>query len=68
MKSKTTSAVAIVAVSLAALISIALAAQDKYTLKAPNWVAFSEFRGYESWETVAMSVTDEGGMRFSQIQ
>jgi hypothetical protein len=30
MKSKTTSAVAIVAVSLAALISIALAAQDKY--------------------------------------
>ena len=60
MKSKTTSAVAIVVVSLAALISIALAAQDKYTLKAPNGVAFSEFRGYESWETVAVSVTDEG--------
>src|SRR6476646_9977396 len=60
MKSKTTSAVAIVVASLAALISMALAAQDNYTLKAPNGVAFSEFRGYESWETVAVSVTDEG--------
>ncbi len=60
MKSKTTSTVAAIAVCLAVLISIALAAQDKYTVKAPNGVAFSEFRGYESWETVAVSVTDEG--------
>lgn len=30
------------------------------TLKTPNGVTFSEFRGYESWETVALSVTDEG--------
>src|SRR5690242_18599121 len=60
MKSKTTSAVAIVALSLAALISIALAAEDKYTFKAPNEVAFSEFRGYESWQNVAPSVTENG--------
>jgi hypothetical protein len=43
MKSKTKFAVAIVAVSLAALVSIALAAQDKYTLKAPNGVASPSF-------------------------
>jgi hypothetical protein len=42
------------------LISIALAAQDKYTVKAPNGVAFSEFRGYESWQNVAPSVTEDG--------
>ena len=59
MKRKTISAVAIVVVSLAAMMSIVLSAQDKYTLKAPNGVAFSEFRGYESWETVAVSVTDD---------
>jgi hypothetical protein len=59
MNNKTKSKVAIVAVFLAA-IRIALAAQDKYTLQASNGVAFSEFRGYESWETVAVSVTDEG--------
>jgi hypothetical protein len=60
MKSKTTSTVTAIAVCLAILITIALAAQDKYTVKAPNGVAFSEFRGYESWENVAVSVTDEG--------
>jgi hypothetical protein len=42
------------------LISIALAAQDKYTVKALNGVSFSEFRGYESWENVAVSVTEDG--------
>ena len=60
MKSKATSIVAAIAVGLAVLISIAFATQDKYTIKAPNGVGFSEFRGYESWETVAVSVTDEG--------
>src|SRR5262245_40429039 len=59
MKSKTTSTVAAIAVCLAVLISIAFAAQDKYTVKAPNGVAFSEFRGYESWESVAVSVTED---------
>jgi hypothetical protein len=57
VKSKTTSAVAVI---VAVLIGIALAAEDKYTLKASNGVAFSEFRGYESWENVAPSATEEG--------
>jgi cytochrome P460 len=30
-------------------------AQDKYTLKVPGGLAFAEFRGYESWETISVS-------------
>jgi len=33
----------------------AIFAQDKYTLKVPNGLAFSEFRGYESWQLVSIS-------------
>ena len=29
--------------------------QDKYTLKIANGLAFSEFRGYESWPVIAVS-------------
>jgi hypothetical protein len=32
---------------------------DKYSLKVPNGLAFSEFRGYESWQVV--SVSEDGG-------
>jgi hypothetical protein len=39
---------------------LALAAQDKYTLKVPNGLAFSEFRGYENWQDVAVSQTENG--------
>jgi hypothetical protein len=64
MKSKNTSAFAVIVVCIAVLICIARAQdkQDKYTLKAPNGVAWSEFRGYESWENVAPSAT-EGGIK-----
>jgi hypothetical protein len=40
---------------LAALGGVALAAQDRYTLKVPGGLAFSEFRGYDAWQTVAVS-------------
>jgi hypothetical protein len=33
----------------------ALSAQDKYTLKVPNGLAFSEFKGFEGWQTVSVS-------------
>jgi hypothetical protein len=33
--------------------------QDKYTLHVPDGLAFSEFRGYETWQVVAVSATDE---------
>jgi hypothetical protein len=45
-----------IAVSLAALATgAATSAQDKYTVKVPNGLAFSEFRGYESWQTISIS-------------
>jgi Cytochrome P460 len=34
---------------------VALSAQDKYTLNVPNGLAFSEFRGYDAWQVVAIS-------------
>ena len=37
----------------------ALAAQDKYTVKVPGGLAFSEFRGYESWQFVSLSQGDK---------
>ena len=33
----------------------AVSAQDKYTLKVPNGLAFAEFRGYEDWSVIAIS-------------
>src|SRR5260370_40898585 len=60
MKKETSSAVAVLVVCLGVLISIGLAAEDKSTLKAPNRVEFSEFRGYESWQNVAPRVTEDG--------
>jgi hypothetical protein len=48
-------AFAIAVASLAALGGIALAAQDKYTVRVPDGIAFSDFRGFEDWQTVAVS-------------
>ena len=48
------STTAIVAL-LAALGGVALAAQDRYALQVPGGLAFSEFRGYDEWQTVAVS-------------
>ena len=36
-------------------VQAAVSAQDKYTLKVPHGLAFSEFRGYEDWQTVSIS-------------
>jgi hypothetical protein len=51
---------AIIALALAVLGARAVSAQDKYTLKVPNGLAFSEFRGYESWQVV--SISQDGGL------
>jgi hypothetical protein len=34
---------------------LAISAQDKYTVKVPNGLAFSEFKGYEGWQLVSIS-------------
>ena len=59
MKNKKIPAIVIVVLCLFALGSLALAAQDKYTVQVPNGLAFSEFRGYEDWRVVAVSQTEE---------
>src|SRR5215475_963540 len=55
MKRTAFPATVIVAVLLAVLGSLALAQQDKYTVRVPGGLAFSEFRGYEAWQVVSIS-------------
>jgi Cytochrome P460 len=57
MNRKPSSLVTIVLVVLATLGGVALAAQDRYTLKLGK-LAFSDFRGYENWKVVAVSQTE----------
>jgi hypothetical protein len=59
MKSRKFPAIVIILVLLAFLGSMAISAQDKYTLQVPNGLAFSDFRGYEDWQVVAVSQTEE---------
>ena len=42
-------------VGLAVLGGRTFSAQDKYSVRVPNGLAFSEFRGYESWQLVSIS-------------
>ncbi len=46
-------------IALAVLGGRAFSAQDKYTLRVPNGLAFSDFRGYENWQVVAVSQTED---------
>src|SRR5256884_6898830 len=55
MKSKGLGTIAIVTALVSALGGGALSAQDKYTLKVPGGLAFSEFRGYEAWQVLSIS-------------
>ena len=55
MKKTKLTAIAFVATVLTVLGGIAIAQQDKYALKVPGGLAFSEFRGYEDWPVIATS-------------
>ena len=44
---------------LAVLVATIVYAQDKYSLKSPSGIAFSDFRGYEDWSVVSSARTDE---------
>ena len=68
MKSKRIPAVVItvmlLAVSVLAVLGVRdISAQDtaqaKYTVRVPNGLAFSEFRGYEGWQTVSISQSEK---------
>src|SRR5215813_14108983 len=52
---KTQTAMVGIAVASLAVGGIAIAAQDKYSVRAPHGLGFAEFRGFEHWETVAVS-------------
>ena len=47
----------VIVLSLAALGGVALAAQDRYTLKLGK-LSFADFKGYENWRDVAVSQTE----------
>lgn len=59
MKSKRipTNLIALVFLSVSLGLTV-VAAKDKYTLKVPNGLGFSEFKGYGDWQAVAPSQTD----------
>jgi len=44
--------------------AVSISAQDKYSVKVPGGVAFSEFRGYEDWPVIAVSAN---GGKFAVI-
>jgi cytochrome P460 len=58
MRSKNIRIIVLAGAFLSGMALLALAAQDKYTLTVPNGLAFSEFRGYEDWQTIAVSQTE----------
>jgi hypothetical protein len=49
--------------TVAAIVSVfgtgALSAQDKYDVKVPGGLSFSEFKGYEGWEFISLSKGDQ---------
>ena len=55
MRGRRMRTIAIIAGLVAVVGGWAIAAQDKYTLKVPNGLSFSEFRGYEAWQVVSIS-------------
>lgn len=59
MRNKQVSPFAFTALALTILVAVTLLAQqDRYTLKVPNGLAFSEFKGYDTWEDIAVSETE----------
>src|SRR2546428_14192078 len=68
MKSNGLAPVGIMAVSLVVLgvvgggvVTAQDAGQGKYTVQVPGGLACSEFRGYESWQTVSISQNEKRG-------
>jgi hypothetical protein len=55
MNRKSVLMIGMATVWLAVLGGRAFSAQDKYTVKVSGGLAFAEFKGYESWETISVS-------------
>jgi hypothetical protein len=61
MKYKRTLMIPIITGALTVLGGVAISAQDKYTVKVPGGLAFSEFRGYEAWQDHLPQPERKGG-------
>jgi hypothetical protein len=59
MKRESKLSIAAVAAVLAIMGGTALYAQEKYSLKTPDGIEFSDFKGYEDWAVVSSARTDE---------
>src|SRR5262245_57383021 len=59
MKTKTMLTIAAAMLTLAVLARAGISAPDKYDLKVPGGLAFSEFKGYEDWAVVAIDHTGD---------
>lgn len=51
----TMTATATLSLAMLGVSAIYAQSKDKYSLKVPNGVAVSEFRGFESWQTISIS-------------
>jgi Cytochrome P460 len=47
------------AMAVLAALGSAVYAQEKYSLKTPAGIAFSDFKGYEDWPVISSARTDE---------
>jgi hypothetical protein len=56
MKMKRIPPMAAIGALAAGLVAAAYAAQDRYSLKVPGGLAFADFKGYETWQTIAVSL------------
>jgi hypothetical protein len=56
-RSMPTLCAAVLVLSIAS--GVAGSAQDKYALQLPGGVAFSDFKGYEDWQLISTSKTDD---------
>ena len=59
MNHKSMLTIGIETVWLAVLGGLVMSAQDKYTVKVPGGLAFSDFRGYEGWQAISISRNDK---------
>jgi hypothetical protein len=61
MKSKSKLISAGIVTTLAALLTeAAISTKSRHTVKVPGGLAFSEFMGYERWQTI--SISENGGL------
>jgi hypothetical protein len=58
-KSKLTVAIAMAVLAVLGAMAVYAQNNDKYSLKSPSGIAFSDFRGYEDWAVVSSARTEE---------